>query len=67
MGRCYCYILYSQDIDKYYVGYTCDEIEKRVARHRATNKGFTNRAKDWDVVHLEEYLTKEEAKARRVK
>ena len=57
------YILYSDKIDKYYVGFTQD-LAKRFVRHLQSGKGFTSRAKDWKVVYQEFYDTKIEAYSR---
>jgi len=55
------YILHSASLDKFYVGYTGDNLEERVRRHLSNHKGFTASAKDWTVAHTEEYATKEAA------
>jgi putative endonuclease len=58
---CFTYILFSQTLDKYYVGYTCDSLESRLTKHIANKKGFTGKAEDWEVVWFTEFDTKEEA------
>jgi putative endonuclease len=30
-------------------------------KHHSNHSGYTSRAKDWEIVYTEEYLTKEEA------
>jgi len=55
------YILYSKTLDSYYVGYTGDEMHLRLAKHNTHHRGFTGRASDWTVVHLETFETKKEA------
>ncbi len=57
------YILFSQSIQKYYVGFTSQSIEARLRRHLSAHKGFTARAKDWKVVFTELVSTKSEAAA----
>jgi putative endonuclease len=52
------YILYSTVIDKYYVGYTGDELPVRLKKHLSKHRGFTNRAKDWTIVYTEIYANK---------
>ncbi|MGY6522384.1 MAG: GIY-YIG nuclease family protein [Mongoliitalea sp.] len=42
---CYFYILYSQTLDKYYLGHTCDILEDRLRRHLSNHKGFTGKLK----------------------
>ena len=58
------YILYSQTLDRYYVGHTEDEMGERLRRHLSDHRGFTAKAKDWQLVHTEAYPTKREAYAR---
>ncbi|MEQ8304832.1 MAG: GIY-YIG nuclease family protein [Cyclobacteriaceae bacterium] len=59
----FLYILYSQELDCYYVGQT-DNIKDRLASHRGGKSKFTSRASDWMVVHTEEFLTRKEALVR---
>lgn len=42
------YILYSTLKDKYYIGYTSNEIEERIRKHNTNHKGFTGGAGDWE-------------------
>ena len=53
------YILY--DIDRYYIGYTSDEIEERLRRHLSDHFGFTTRSKEWKVVYKENFNNKADA------
>ena len=62
--HCFFYILYSQNIDKYYIGHTCDSLESRLAKHNAIHKGFTGQTHDWKIKYHEMYNTKLEAYAR---
>ena len=55
------YILYSCELDKYYIGYTTDSISERLRRRLSNHKGFTSRAKDWLLVYSEVFDTKAEA------
>ena len=59
----YCYILYSQALDRYYIG-SCEDVEERLSRHLMNHNGFTGRAKDWEVVYVEEYAQKSTAQKR---
>ena len=52
----FCYILFSNDLDKYYVGHCQAPIEQRLQKHLTNHKGFTGKAKDWIVVHCEAVL-----------
>ena len=55
------YILYSQSLAKFYIGFTGDSIEDRLAKHLSNHRGFTGKAKDWKVVYTEIFSTKAEA------
>ena len=55
------YILYSQRLDKFYIGFTSDSMVERLAKHLSNHKGFTGKAKDWKVVYAEIFSTKAEA------
>ena len=59
-----CYILYSKNRDRYYVGSTSVDIQDRLRRHNSNHKGFTGGKADWKVVWSEEFKTKEKALAR---
>ena len=59
----YTYILHSQKLSKYYIGYS-DDVDNRLKKHLTDHKGFTGKAKDWKVVYTESYTTKEEARKR---
>ena len=56
----YIYILYSEVLDRYYIGATKD-ISKRVEKHLQSKKGFTSRAKDWELKYSEVFDEKSEA------
>ena len=56
----HCYILYSQAIDKYYVGSTAD-LEARIAHHNAGDSKWTKRGIPWEIVHSESFSTRGEA------
>ena len=57
----YTYILYSETLDKYYIGFTGDELGERLRKHNSNHKGFTGGIGDWVVKYSEKYNTKEEA------
>ncbi|MFO8234299.1 MAG: GIY-YIG nuclease family protein [Bacteroidales bacterium] len=56
----YFYILYSTELDKYYIGHT-GELEERIRRHNTNHKGFTGKSNDWHIVYWEEYDHKTDA------
>jgi putative endonuclease len=58
------YILYSETLNKYYIGYTSVTLESRLQKHNANHKGFTGRNTDWVVKYFEHYNTKSEAMKR---
>jgi len=60
----YLYILYSPLLDKYYVGHTTQLPEERLKKHLSRHDGFTAKAKDWTIVHMESFQTKDLAAAR---
>jgi len=49
-------ILYSESLDKYYVGSTNGTVEERVYKHNNSHKGFTSVASDWHPAYSE-YFT----------
>jgi putative endonuclease len=49
------YILFSQSLDKYYVGSTSMDVNQRLRRHLSDHKGFTAKAKDWVIVYSEDF------------
>ena len=63
MDKYYFYIIYSQQLDKYYVGHTSN-LDERLKKHNTNHKGFTGKVNDWAVVYTEIYSTKELAYAR---
>ncbi len=47
------YILFSNALDRYYIGHTTEAVEERLRKHLADHKAWTSRAKDWRVVYSE--------------
>jgi len=54
------YILYSERIDRFYIGYT-SAIDSRIIRHNQNSKGFTGKANDWKIVFRKDFKSKIEA------
>jgi putative endonuclease len=54
------YILFSETLQKYYVGQTGD-IEKRVLDHNAGKANFTSKGIPWRLIHFFECLDRSEA------
>ncbi len=59
----FTYILYSEKIDRYYVGYT-DDIAWREERHNLGWGKYTRRGIPWKLVYHERYNTRVEAMRR---
>jgi len=57
------YILYSQKLDRYYVGYTND-LDRRLSEHNRIKGKYTDTGLPWIVVHTEEYQSKKHAQER---
>ena len=55
------YILFSKVKNRYYVGYTGDDLAERTRKHNSNHKGFTGNCGDWILVYQEIYETKTEA------
>ncbi|WP_299555725.1 GIY-YIG nuclease family protein [Seonamhaeicola sp.] len=63
MEKFYIYILFSEELDKYYVGST-NNISGRIERHLLSKKGFTSKAKDWELKYFEVFETRSDALSR---
>ena len=63
MSKFYTYILFSETLNKYYIGSTQD-IDTRIEKHLQSKKGFTAKAKDWVLLYSEEFETRTEASRR---
>ncbi|SFJ36988.1 putative endonuclease [Chryseobacterium indologenes] len=58
---CCCYILYSESLDKYYIGHSCEDLQERLRKHLSDHKGFTANVKDWRLAYTEEFNSKADA------
>ena len=56
----YVYILYSKDLDQYYISHTSDLVD-RIFRHKNSGSKSTKKASDWSFRHKECYEAKSEA------
>ena len=63
----YCYILFSQLRNCYYVGSSGDDFAERLRKHNSNHKGFTGSVADWKLVHQEFFATVSEARKRELK
>jgi putative endonuclease len=57
------YIIYSQKIDKYYIGFSSN-VNERLAKHNRNSKGFSNKGKPWILIYQETFSNKTDAMAR---
>ncbi len=55
------YIIYSDSLNRFYIGYTGDEMHVRLSKHNANHKGFTGKNADWALKYAEVFMTKKEA------
>jgi putative endonuclease len=60
------YILFSSSLDKYYIGYTSQDVTERIEKHNSNHKGFTGKADDWILKYSQCFPTKVEAMAREI-
>ena len=59
----YTYILYSESINKYYVGYT-NNFERRIIEHNRIKGKFTDNGIPWEIVHIEIFKNRIDAHQR---
>jgi putative endonuclease len=57
------YILYSKNLDKFYIGFTSD-LTERLFKHNSRHKGFSASVNDWVIVFHEIFENKQDAMAR---
>jgi putative endonuclease len=57
------YILYSEKLNKYYIG-ACSDIDRRMYEHNIGHSKFTSTGTPWKLVYKEEFETLTEAKKR---
>ena len=56
----YCYIIYSEKLDKLYIGCT-ENIENRLAQHNAGLSDFTSKGIPWKLMYSEAFGSRTEA------
>jgi putative endonuclease len=54
------YIIFSQKIDKFYIGFTSD-VNDRLLKHNRSKKGFTALGQPWVLVYSESFHSKSAA------
>ncbi|HBR53097.1 MAG TPA: excinuclease ABC subunit C [Flavobacteriaceae bacterium] len=57
----YVYILYSDLIDRFYVGCTGSMLKERLRKHNTKHSGFTGRANDWRLMYYESFQSQSDA------
>ena len=62
----FVYILYSEKLDKYYVG-SSTSLERRVYEHNIGHSKFTSLGIPWKIIYPEEFETLLEARQREMK
>ena len=62
----FVYILYSALANKFYVGFTGDELDERLRKHNTNHKGFTGKVNDWKIVYTETFSDKKNAQLREI-
>jgi putative endonuclease len=59
----FMYILYSDKLDKYYVG-ACTDMDRRLYEHNIGHSKFTSSGVPWKLVYAEQFESLAEAKSR---
>ena len=54
----FVYILYSDSLNKFYIGTTGDFLQKRLRKHNSNHSGFTGKSNDWKLVYQDQFLNK---------
>lgn len=57
----YVYIIYSEKLDKKYIGYSTD-LKQRMSYHNSKRSPFTARGIPWKLIYYEAFLSEEDAK-----
>jgi putative endonuclease len=60
------YVLYSESHDRLYIGYTSDLITRFHFHNKLSKKGFTIRFRPWQVIHVEFFKSKRDARGREI-
>ena len=58
------YILFSEKLQKFYIGFTSGSMLVRLQKHLMNKSGFTSKAKDWKIVFTETFNEKSDAMRR---
>ena len=63
MSVCYCYIIYSERLNKYYIGSTSN-LQRRIEEHNRGKEKFTKTGIPWKLVYSEEFNELKDARKR---
>ena len=55
------YILFSLQANKYYVGFTGDDLSERLRKHYTSHNGSTGGFSDWNIIYVENFDHKTDA------
>ncbi len=58
------YVLFSQEYNKIYIGYTSDIQQRLLSHNKLAKKGWTIKFRPWKLVYTEEFDTKASAMKR---
>ena len=58
------YILFSLKKQRFYIGFTSDQITERIRKHNSNHRGFTGKQGDWELFYQEQYVDKADAMKR---
>ena len=62
----YVYVIYSNKLDKYYIGQTND-LKRRIAEHLDGKSTYTSRSDDWILVYYEAFRSRKLAIKREIR
>ena len=60
MMQYFVYILFSEELNVYYKGFSTD-VEKRLENHLKNENKFTSKVRDWKIVYIKEFPDKRSA------
>jgi len=58
------YVLYSENHDKIYIGYTSNLEQRLISHNSLSTRGYTLKYRPWKIVHTERFKSKSEAMKR---
>ncbi len=58
------YVLYSQNFDKIYIGYTSDLTNRLLSHNKLATKGWAIKYRPWELIYKEEFSDKSSAMKR---